>query len=67
MVLQVYAFLTDYEFSAFEWQKSQIIEHIVQSMKWFGIRLYQSPSAYDASNSNIFLAPVPATYKIKDA
>ena len=36
MVLQVYAFLTDYDFSAFEWQKSQIVEHIIQSMKWFG-------------------------------
>lgn len=67
MVLQVYAFLTDYDFSAFEWQKSQIIEHIIQSMALFGIRLYQSPSAYDASNSNIFLTKEPATYKIEEA
>ena len=66
MVLQVYAFLMDYDFSAFEWQKSQIIEHIIKSMSWFGLRLYQSPSAYDASNSNIFLTKNPATYKIEE-
>ena len=67
MVLQVYAFLTDYDLSAFEWQKSQIIEHLLESMTWFGLRLYQSPSAYDASNSNIYMAQAPATYKIEEA
>lgn len=67
MVFQVYAFLIDYDFSAFEWQKAQIIEHIIESMGWFGLRLYQSPSAFDASNSNIFMAQAPATYKIKEA
>ena len=67
MVLQVYAFLTDHNFSAFEWQKSQIIEHIIESMSWFGLRMYQSPSAYDASNSNIYMAKAPATYKIEEA
>ena len=67
MVLQVYAFLTDYDFSAFEWQKSQIVEHIIQSMKWFGLRLYQTPSAYDAGNSNIYITPKQATYKIEEA
>lgn len=67
MVLQVYAFLTDHNFSAFEWQKSQIVEHILESMRWFGIRLYQSPSAYDAGNSNICLVKESATYKIKNA
>lgn len=66
MVLQVYAFLTDYGFSAFEWQKSQIIEHIIESMAWFGLRLYQSPSAYDASNSNIYMSQAPATYRIEE-
>lgn len=67
LVLQVYAFLTDYDLSTFEWQKSQIIEHILESMTWFGLRLYQSPSAYDASNSNIYMAQAPATYKLEKA
>ena len=47
MTLQVYAFLTETNWAAFEWQQSQIIEHIVASMEWFGLRLYQRPSAYD--------------------
>lgn len=67
IVFQVYAFLIDSELSAFEWQRSQIIEHILKSMSWFGLRLYQSPSAYDASNSNIYMAQTPATYKIDEA
>lgn len=67
IVFQVYAFLIDSELSAFEWQRSQIIEHILKSMSWFGLRLYQSPSAYDASNSNIYMAQAPATYKIDEA
>ena len=62
MPLQVYAFITDSSLPAFEWQQSQIIEHIIESMKWFGLRLYQSPSAYDVSNSNIFLSDKPASY-----
>ena len=66
MVLQIYAFLTDHNFSAFEWQKSQIIEHVLQSMAWFGLRLYQSPSAFDAGNSNICLVKKPATYKMEN-
>lgn len=64
VVLEVYAFLTECNFSAFEWQQSCIIEHIIESMAWFGLRLYQSPSAYDASNSNIYMAAAPANYKI---
>lgn len=63
MVLQVYAFLTECNISSFEWQQSSIVEHIVESMDWFGLRLYQSISAYDASNSNIYMADSPATYK----
>lgn len=66
MVLQVYAFLTDHNFSAFEWEKSKIIEHIITSMAWFGLRLYQSPSAYDAGNINVCMAKKPATYKIEE-
>ena len=62
MPLQVYAFITDSSLPAFEWQQSQIVEHIIESMRWFGLRLYQSPSAYDVSNSNIFLSDKPASY-----
>ena len=49
MVLQVNAFITDSNLSDFEWIQSQIIEHIVRSMGWFGLQLYQRPSASDMS------------------
>ena len=63
MPLQVYAFITDSRLPAFEKQQSQIIEHIIESLEWFGLRLYQSPSSYDVSNSNIYLTQKPATYR----
>ena len=66
MTLQVYAFITDCNLTAFEWQQSRIIEHIISSLEWFGLRLYQSPSAYDAGNSNIFITDKPATYRKED-
>jgi miniconductance mechanosensitive channel len=47
LILEVYGFLTETEWTAYEWQQSEIIEHIVASMDWFGLRLYQLPSAYD--------------------
>ena len=62
MELQVYAFIVDSSLAAFEWEQSQIIEHIIKSLDWFGLRLYQSPSAYDVSNSNVYLAKDPADY-----
>ena len=55
MELQIYAFIIDSDIATFEWQQSQIIEHVITSMSWFGMRLYQSPSAYDVSNSNIHI------------
>ena len=63
MPLQVYAFITDTALSSFEWRQSQIIEHILMSIDWFGLRLYQSPSSYDVSNSNIHLTDKAATYR----
>ena len=63
MPLQIYAFIIDSTFAAFEWQQSQMIEHIIKSLAWFELQLYQSPSAYDVSNSNIYLSPTPATYR----
>lgn len=66
MVLEVYAFLVDSELSAFEWQQSLIIEHIIASMTWFGLRLYQSPSAFDSGNSSIYMTDKPSTYKMEN-
>lgn len=66
MPLQVYAFITDSSLPSFEWQQSQIVEHIIESLDWFGLRLYQSPSAYDVSNSNVFLTDKPANYRKED-
>lgn len=63
MPLQIYAFITDSLLPAFEWQQSQIIEHIILSLDWFGLRLYQSPSSYDVINSNIHLTEKAATYR----
>ena len=63
MPLQIYAFITDSSLSAFEWQQSQIVEHIIESLDWFGLRLYQSPSNYDVSNSSIYMTNKPATYR----
>lgn len=61
--LQIYAFITDSYLAPFEWQQSQIIEHIVESMAWFNLQLYQSASGYDTSNSNITMVNEQADYK----
>ena len=53
--LQLYAFITEGGLGAFEWQQSQIIEHVLKSLEWFGLRLYQSPTGHDVSNPNIHL------------
>ena len=66
MPLQVYVFITDSSLPAFEWQQSQIIEHIIESSSWFNMHLFQEASAYDVSNSNIFLTNNPATYRKED-
>ena len=63
MPLQVYAYITDSGLASFEWQQSEIMEHIIKASEWFGVKLYQSPSGYDVSNSNIYLAPKPANYR----
>ena len=56
MPLQVYAFIIDSRLDAFEWQQSQIVEHIIESLEWFGLRLYQSPTGYDVSKVDAELA-----------
>lgn len=63
--LQIYAFITDSNLAPYEWQQSQIIEHVVESMAWFNIQLYQSASGYDASNSNITIVEKEADYRRK--
>lgn len=65
MPLQIYAFITEGSVAPFEWEQSQIVEHIIKSAEWFNMNLYQSPSGYDASNSNIYMSPQPATYRKK--
>lgn len=63
MPLQLYCFITDTELQAFEWTQSQIIEQFIEALPWFGLQLYQSTSGFDASNSNIYLAPKPTPYE----
>lgn len=60
--LQIYAFINDTKWEAYEWQQSAIIEHVIQALNLFNLQLYQSPSGYDASNSSIHLTDVKANY-----
>lgn len=66
MPLQIFAYLSDTMFDAFEWRQSQIMEHIVKAMGWFDLQLYQSPSGYDTSNSNLFITRQAADYRKKN-
>lgn len=56
VVLQVYAFLMDTALMGFEKTQSAIFEHIIESMDWFGLQLYQTPSSYDFKSSTIYHA-----------
>jgi len=60
--LQVYAFLLETKLAPFEKAQSEITEHILESIEWFGLKLYQTPSGYDASNSNIYMTNTEAKY-----
>ena len=61
--LHIYAFINDTKWEAYEWQQSAIIEHVIQALSLFNLQLYQSPSGYDASNSNIHLTDTEANYR----
>ena len=61
--LHIHIFINDTKWEAFEWQQSEITEHVIQSLEMFNLQLYQSPSGYDASNSNIHLTEVEADYR----
>lgn len=63
MPLEIYAFITETSLAAYEWQQSQIIEHFIKALDWFGLRLYQNPSAFDVSNSNVYLSKEQAIYR----
>lgn len=65
MPLQIYAFITDGYLEPFEWWQSQIIEHFLKALAWFDLQLFQTPSGYDASNSNIHMADEEANYRKK--
>ena len=52
MPLQIYTFLLDSKFVAYEWQQSLILEHAVEALGWFGLRLYQAPSSTDVQSIN---------------
>lgn len=62
MPLQVYAFIIDSSLAAFEWEQSKIIEHIIKSLDWFGLMLYQSPSGYDVTGVNVCMTEKPSTH-----
>ena len=61
LMLQMYAFITEPSQAAFEWQQSLIVEHVLTSLEWFGLRLYQSPSAHDVAEYSIHLVDMPGT------
>lgn len=63
--LQLFVYLTDTMLDAFEWQQSKVMEHVIKAMGWFDLQLYQKPSGYDASNSNIYLTQQTANYRKK--
>lgn len=63
MPLEIYAFITKTSLAAYEWQQSQIIEHFIEVLDWFGLRLYQNPSAFDANNKKIYISKEEPTHR----
>lgn len=64
--LRVYAFITETSLESFKWQQAQIIEHIITSLDWFDLRLYQRPSGNDIINSNINISRSEVIYGESD-
>lgn len=48
--MQVYAFINEPKLIDYEKVQSSITEHILLSMSWFGLSLYQRPSGEDVAN-----------------
>lgn len=63
MPLEIYAFITDTSLAAYEKQQSHIVEHFVEALDWFGLRLYQRPSSFDANNKNIYISQEQTQYR----
>ena len=63
MLLEIYAFITETNLAAYEYHQSHIIEHFIEALDWFGLRLYQSPSAFDANNKNVYLSQEQPTHR----
>lgn len=55
MLLEVQAFIIDCDLTSFEWQQSQIIEHIMESFSWFKMQLFQEVSANDITNNKVYI------------
>lgn len=55
MPLQVYVHIMEGSLAPFEWEQSQIAEHVMESLNWFNLRLYQSPSSHDVSDATLLL------------
>ena len=51
--LQVFTYILETSFIPYELVQSEIIDHILMTMKWFGLRLFQQPSGKDVSNVSI--------------
>ena len=48
--IQVYTYILKTDTMSFEQVQSSVAEHILLSMEWFGLRLYQKPSGEDIIN-----------------
>jgi len=59
MPLQVYSYIISSGLAEFEWYQSQIIEHVIESTRWFGLRLYQSPSGKDFDHTDVRIVHIP--------
>ena len=46
MQMHMYVFIITNDLDDFEWHQSVIVEHVIESLEWFGLRLYQRPSSY---------------------
>ena len=62
MTLQLYGYITDSDMVAFEWQQSLITEHVIESVKWFDLSLYQRPS----SLNTIYISDQPVSKRAEN-
>lgn len=51
--LQVFTYILETSFIPYELVQSEIIDHILMTMNWFGLRLFQQPTGKDVSNVSI--------------